>query len=370
VAPGTLGTPGDLTTGTATGVTQPLRTCGAGTTRATDSSGNVYCAQNLLTSAFDDQPAEERAGVLTRFSLSLTDAAQAYLTASFYQDTVTIDNTPRQIQVGTPHNTNAIALPPTLPDGALNPNDPFAATGQYAADQLLLRGHPQCCSRNATASSAFVAGVRGAAGGWDYDSALVISHTSLNTLQRGELSFSGLLSAVTNGTYNFVNPAANSAAVRNLVAPPLAKTSTTDMDSLDLRITRGLFRLPGARPCKLGLGAEARYEAQFDPDLNASGDVQGLGVAQTEGSRTVYAAYAELDAPIVKALEVDLSARYDHYGDFGGKFVPKAGFKFTPLKQLTFARHLLAGFPGAQLLRRTARAPPAVSSPILCRRRW
>jgi len=110
VAPGTLGTPGDLTTGTATGVTQPLRTCGAGTTRATDSSGNVYCAQNLLTKRVRRSACRGTGGVLTRFSLSLTDAAQAYLTASFYQDTVTIDNTPRQIQVGTPHNTNAIAL--------------------------------------------------------------------------------------------------------------------------------------------------------------------------------------------------------------------------------------------------------------------
>ena len=343
VAPATLGTPGDLTTGTATGVTQPLRACGAGTTRATDSSGNVYCAQNLLTSAFDDQPAEERAGVLTRFSLALTDAAQAYLTASFYQDTVTIDNTPRQIQAGTPHNTNAIALPPTLPGGALNPNDPFAATGQYALVNYAFGDIPNVLTERNRVER-FVAGVRGAAGGWDYDSALVISHTSLNTLQRGELSFSGLLSAVTNGTYNFVNPSANSAAVRNLVAPPLAKTSTTDMDSLDLRITRALFRLPGGEALQLGLGAEARYEAQFDPDLNASGDVQGLGVAQTEGSRTVYAAYAELDAPIVKALELDLSARYDHYGDFGGKFVPKAGFKFTPLKQLTLRGTYSQGF--------------------------
>ena len=343
VAPGTLATPGDLTSGTATGVTRPLRACGAGTTTATDSSGNVYCAQNLLTNAFDDQPDQERAGVLTRFSLALTDSAQAYLTASFYQNTVRIDNTPRQIQAGTPHNTNAIALPPTLASGALNPNDPFAASGQYALINYAFGDVPNVLTERNRVER-FVAGVKGAAAGWDYDSALVISHTSLNTLQLGELSFSGLMKAITNGTYSFINPSSNSGAVRDQVAPPLAKSSTTDMDSLDLRVTRGLFKLPGGDSLQLGLGAEARYEAQFDPDLNGSGDVQGYGVSQTEGSRTVYAAYAELDAPIVKSLEVDLSARYDHYGDFGGKFVPKAGFKFTPFQQLTLRGTYSEGF--------------------------
>ncbi len=342
VAPGTLGTPGDLTTGSATGVTQPLRACSAGASQRTDSGGNVYCNENLLTHAFDDQPAEERAGVLTRFSLGLTDSARAYLTASFYQNTVTVDNTPRQIQSGTPHNTNAIALPPTLPNGAPNPNDPFAASGQYAVINYAFGDIPNVLKERNRVER-FVAGVTGDAAGWNYDSALVISHSSLNTLQLGELNFSGLLSAITNGTYNFINPQANSAAVRSQVAPPLAKTSTTDMDSFDVRVTRGLLTLPGGDSLQLGLGAEARYEAQFDPNLQ-NGDVQGYGTSQTEGSRTVYAAYAELDAPIVKQLEIDLSGRYDHYADFGGKFVPKAGFKLIPLQQLTLRGTYSRGF--------------------------
>jgi len=342
VAPGVLTTPSNLTTGSATGPTQPLRPCGAGTSQRTDASGNVYCLQNLLTNAFDDQPAQERAGVLAHFRVSLSESAEAYLNASFYQNTVTIDNTPRQIQAGSPHNTNLIALPPLLSNGALNPNNPFAASGEYAIINYAFGDIPDVL-RERNRVERFVAGVKGNAGDWDYDSALVISHSDLGTRQLGLLSFNGLMAAITDGSYNFVNPSGNSATVRNLVAPALEKTSSTDMNSLDLRLSRDLLRLPGGNALRLGLGAEARYEAQHDPDLQ-NGDVQGFGVAQSIGSRNVYAAYAELDAPIVKQLELDLAGRYDHYSDFGGKFVPKAGFKFVPFRQLIVRGTYAQGF--------------------------
>src|SRR5207248_1692348 len=80
-----------------------------------------------------------------------------------------------------------------------------------------------------------VAGVKGDLGGWSYDSALVVNHSWLGTTWYGLLSYKQLLNDVTNGTYNFVNPAANSAATRAALAPALPKTSTTDLDSVDFR---------------------------------------------------------------------------------------------------------------------------------------
>ena len=343
VTPATLGTPGNLLTGTALpgAVSQPLRACGSNTKLTTDGSGNQYCAQdfNLYN---DDQPAEERVGVVTRFTVQLDPSVQAYLTASFYQNTVTVDGGPGQIEAGVPNNTNTIALPPTLPNGSLNPNDPFAAQGEYALINYAFGDIPsQTTLRNR--NERFVAGVKGSAGGWDYDSALVINHTALNTTQAGLISYQGLINAVTNGTYSFINPSQNTAAERAAISPVSAKVSTTDLDSLDFRATRSLLNLPGG-PLSLGLGAEARYEAQFDPALNPDDIYQGLGIAQTEGSRDVYASYFELDAPVVKQLEVDASGRYDHYSDFGGKFVPKTGFKFTPLQQLIVRGTYSQGF--------------------------
>lgn len=343
VTPATLGTPGNLLTGTALpgAVSQPLRPCGGNTKLTTDSSGNQYCAQDF-TLYNDDQPAEERVGVVTRFTVQLDPSVQAYLTASFYQNTVTIDGGPGQIEAGVPNNTNTIALPPTLANGSLNPNDPFAAQGEYALINYAFGDIPsQTTLRNR--NERFVAGVKGSIAGWDYDSALVINHTALNTTQAGLISYQGLINAVTNGTYSFINPSSNTAAEREAISPLSAKVSTTDLDSLDIRATRSLLTLPGG-PLSLGLGAEARYEAQFDPALNPDDIYQGLGIAQTEGSRNIYASYFEFDAPVVKQLEVDASGRYDHYSDFGGKFVPKTGFKFTPLQQLTVRGTYSQGF--------------------------
>lgn len=189
----------------------------------------------------------------------------------------------------------------------------------------------------------FVGGIKGTRWGWDYDSALVINHTSLTTTEQGDVSFNGLINAISNGTYNFLNPAANSAAVRSAIAPTLQKVSETDLDSIELRVTRTLLTLPGG-PLGFGAGAEARYEAQVDPNLNPDGDIQLLGISFAHGSRVVYATYAELDAPVLKQLELDISGRYDHSSDFGGKFVPKAGFKFTPIKQLIVRGTYSQGF--------------------------
>jgi len=131
VAPATL-TGGNVLMGVPTGApTQVLRACGAPTVQSVDASGNVYCAQNL-SNYTDIQPAETRFGIIGRFTYQLTPNIQAWLTASYSVNRTVVDLPPAQIQNNSPINTNAIALPATLPGGGLNPNDPFAADGEAA----------------------------------------------------------------------------------------------------------------------------------------------------------------------------------------------------------------------------------------------
>jgi iron complex outermembrane receptor protein len=349
VAPSTL-TPGSpspaLLNTTQAGAYRPLTSCGPGTTAASAASAingatDNYCLQNR-SGSFDDQPAQQRIGVSGRFTVKVNDNTRAYINAGFYQNNVIVDTAPAQLQNSVALNTENIALPPTLPNGSLNPNDPFAAAGQYALtqyafgdiqQQLTLKNH----------NFRMVTGLIGKIGAWDYDTALVVNHTWLDTVQRGLLSASGELAAVANGTYNFVNPSLNTAAVRAAISPNLAKTSTTDLDSLDFKATRSLWELPGG-PLGIALGAEIRYEAQNDPALNPNANVEGIGVSQTIGSRNVYAAYTEIGLPVLKMLNFDISGRYDHYSDFGGDFTPKAGFKFTPIKQVAVRGTYSKGF--------------------------
>jgi len=327
---------------------QPLRPCGPGTTAISDPDGSIYgggagnyCTQNFINQT-DIQPEQERIGLFGKFTVKLNDYTEAYLSASYNQNEVTVDGYPSQIQQSRPNNTSNIALPIYLTNGALNPNNPFAAEGQYALINYAFGDIPAGADLK-NHNFRVVGGVKGTFGDWNYDSALVINHTWLDTANYGYVNYEQLMHDVADGSYNFIDPSQNSTAVRAALAPALTKTSTSDLDSLDFRANRELFQLSGGA-AGLALGGELRHEAQDDPSLNPGNAAQGLGNAISVGSRNVAGAYAELDMPVFKQLEVDVSGRYDHYSDVGGNFSPKLGLKWTPIEELALRGTYSKGF--------------------------
>lgn len=336
VAPGTVGTTNgqpDLTKGTATGAFQPLRACTPDSQKlSVPGSGpgtGTYCEENFASKYDQIEPELDRYGIEGRVSVDLNNNSTASLTTSYMQVRVLSSYNPSQIQVSTPVNTDGIALPPTLLNGKLNPNDPFAASGQYAIISYAFGDIPYG-STNVNHNLRTVAELNGGLGeDWDYTAALTINHTWLNVNNRGFIKYDQLISDINTGAYSFVNPASNSQAVRDALSPTISKTSTTDLDALDFTVNRNLGDMAGG-PLGLALGGQWRYEAQDDPDLNPSLAFQGLGIAHTIGQRNVAAAFAELDAPLLETLEIDVSGREDHYSDFGSAFSPKAGFKWRP----------------------------------------
>jgi iron complex outermembrane receptor protein len=345
VTPGQFADPADLTSGVPNpgAVSQPLRPCGQGSMLAADASGNAYCAQNL-TRYGDDQPSQERIGVYGRITGRLNGDAEVYASASYTQDRVKVHFAPAQIQNSVPYNTDGIALPATLTGGGLNPNDPFAASGDAALINYAFGDIPGY-GLTTSHMARVVSGLQGSWDGWRYDAGLTLSHSWLDSAQAGLLNYQALLSDIAGGGYSFIDPASNSAAVRAALSPTLKKRSTTDLDSLDLRVTRPLLDLPGGA-LRLGLGAEIRYEAAHDPSLNPNLATEAVGplASQTIGRHTVASTYAELDAPVLKQLTINLSGRYDHYSDFGGAFSPKLGAVWTPVPALAFRATLSKGF--------------------------
>jgi iron complex outermembrane receptor protein len=303
---------------------QPLRSCAGApyTTLVTDdpNSPGSYCEQNAAGQYGQLQPAMEQGGLYGRFTVKLNDTTRAYMSASYFESKTWTIAAPAQIQTSTPNNTNGI----TLPVG--NPSNPFAVPAliNYAFGDIPAGFNYD--NHNAR----IVGDVAGTFGDWNYDAALVINHTWLDTTQFGFLNYNALIGAVNDGSYNFANPGANTAALRAALAPGYAKTSTSDLDSLDLTANRELWDLPGG-PLGLAVGAQFRHEAQNDPTLNPNFEFQGLGNAQTKGSRDVSAAYVEFDAPLLQSLELDASGRFDHYTDIGNGFTPKFGFKWRPV---------------------------------------
>jgi iron complex outermembrane receptor protein len=351
VAPGVLTTPGNLLSGVATGPTQVLRAsgCGVAGKASVDAAGNAYCAQNF-ENEYDDQPAEERWGIYGRFTKQLGADNQAFVNVYYYENKTNVNLPVQQIQTGVPINTNGIALPPLLSNGALNPNNPFAASGQYA---LLNYAFGDIPFENTLDNHVIrgTAGMKGEVLGFTYEADVTIAHSSVNTVTNGYINYDQLISDINTGAYSFINPASNSTAVLNALSPTLAKVSTSDLDTFDIHLSRNLFQLPGG-PVALAVGGQFRYEAISDPDLNSinadgtptAGTTLGLGVENALGHRNVGAVFFELDAPVIKPLDVNLSGRYDHYSDFGGNFSPKIGIKYTPFRQLALRATYSQGF--------------------------
>ena len=66
--------------------------------------------------------------------------------------------------------------------------------------------------------------------------------------------------------------------------------------------------------------------------------------SDTSGSRKVYAAFVELNMPVLKNLEINVAARYDKYSDFGDTFNPKIGIRYQPTPQLVLRGSANTGF--------------------------
>ncbi len=204
--------------------------------------------------------------------------------------------------------------------------------------------------------------------GWDLDVGFLHHWQDKSEDRYGFISASALNAAVANHTYRFGGT--NSAEVLSALSPKLNNTGTAQTTSLDLRGSRELLQLPGG-PMMLGVGGELRRETfkVSADDHIGSGDIIGLGISQANGSRNVAAAYAELQAPLLKNLETQTAARVEHYNDFGSAFTGKLGAKYKVVDSLALRATYANGFRApslSQITKSTVFAFTTVQDPVLC----
>jgi len=145
--------------------------------------------------------------------------------------------------------------------------------------------------------------------------------------------------------------------------------------ALDLHASRSdLWTLP-AGPVGFALGAEWRKERALytvNRDLASQASSSGYADAQDQaGDRKIYAVFAEINAPIVKGLELNAAGRYDHYDDVGHSFTPKISARYEPVSQLLLRASWNRGFRAPTLF--DLRGPQTVTNssdpwndPVLC----
>jgi iron complex outermembrane receptor protein len=87
-----------------------------------------------------------------------------------------------------------------------------------------------------------------------------------------------------------------------------------------------------------------RFTYATTPFNNLVYPATGLTDSSVEGSRQVQAGYIELDMPITKALDLDVSDRQDRYSDFGTTNNAKLSVRYQPVDFLTLRGAASTGF--------------------------
>jgi iron complex outermembrane receptor protein len=298
-------------------------------------------------------PDQKSVNGFVRGTLKLTNDNEAYAEFGYSRKDSTFQLTPSGVSgawgypggaVNASSGPGAVVLAPNHPD-----NTPI---GGGTGDRLRYMAYDVGPRVSYTNNEFYrgVAGLRGTAFGWDYDTGVVHSETQLVQNRTGFLRYSVVRQALGNPTPGLTwrigdNANLNTAALYSQISPTIQSTATSKMDIVDVKASRELMQLPGG-PMALALGAEWRHESsQLTPTtFTDKGDIIGLGFSAYDGSRKLWAGYAELLAPITKQIELSAAIRHDSYSNDLSSTTPKVGIKWVPTPMIAIRGTYAEGF--------------------------
>jgi iron complex outermembrane receptor protein len=312
------------------------------------------------------QPSSQSVNAFLRGNFQLSQDLLGYAEFMYYNSSSTSSTTPSGINgsvgyPGGPVNNAGVAL------GAAHPDNPFfgtAARVRYLAWDV----GPRVSNINSDFSR-FVAGVKGTVLDWDIDTAVLWSQSNVGNTRTGylqrDVAFAllnpGDAAAVASATANSAayralpagsvwrigeNAGLNSRALYAALSPTIANDAQSNTASIDFRASKEVAQLAGGG-LGVAVGAEFRHESVFlEPTSGTDrGNIIGLGYSAYDGARNIAAAFAEVNAPVLKGLEVNGAVRIDHYtGGLGNSYTPKLGIKYSPVKQFALRGTFAMGF--------------------------
>ena len=157
--------------------------------------------------------------------------------------------------------------------------------------------------------------------------------------------------AIADGSYNILDPFANSPAVLNSIRSTINRESYTTMDEMYAMANVDLpFELSGG-VVGAAFGAEYReedYADQYDA-LSEGGQIGGSAGASAGLGRDVTAMFFEVLLPVMPDLEVSIAGRHDDYSDYGSDFSPKIAARWQPTDTITLRASWGEGFAAPTL---------------------
>jgi iron complex outermembrane receptor protein len=308
----------------------------------------------------------ERVGANAHLTVNVGPRAQAYAMFNFYQSRTynpfrdgPSDFANSTAPGGVVETLSPILLPVyvcargtagvcTAANGKLNPNNPFAAIGEQAN---LLGRYDRTMEDDTVANSfRYTAGIAGAFGdGWNYSFDATHSDVYLKYTSKNYINARHLLDVIADGSYNFVNPEANSQAVRDYLSPTVVVNSESRLTQVQGTLAHSFFTLPGG-DLQVAVGAAYRKESITNPSGNPPNELDPydrfyrLNAVSVIGRRNVKSAFFEIDAPVIKAIDLKVSGRYDKYSTGQDNFSPKFEAQFKPIEQFKLRGTFSKGF--------------------------
>ena len=334
----------------------------------------VVCQQDRVNQFRMYNSEISRRGGTIRGTAKLGDNAEAYLMFNFYETktqssssnlgyvgatadggpTVTVNRIflPAYVcAAGTSTITatgDLIALGCNAGNGTLNPNNPFAAAGNSA--RLVAAPILPTASSTDAKTYRIAAGINGSiSDGFNYTLGATYSKVDLDVTNTGYIYLQGLMDAVARGTFNFVNPSANSPAANQLVFPDRSKRSGSKLAQVQATLDKDMFELPGGM-LNVAIAGQFRHESIDNPSSNAPNAANpnaryfGINAVGVQGARDVWSAAYEISVPVLDMLRFKADGSYNHYSTGQKNFSPKFEAEFKPIEQLKLRGTFSKGF--------------------------
>ncbi|NDI85351.1 TonB-dependent receptor [Undibacterium crateris] len=130
-------------------------------------------------------------------------------------------------------------------------------------------------------------------------------------------------------------------------------SATSKLDTFDGRISGDLFKLGDSAVQYAAGGQLSKQNYVLNPSqVYIDGDIAGLGgsIVPLDRSRTIKSVFGELNVPIIKNLDGNLSVRNDRYDDVGNTTNYKANLRYQPIKSVLLRSSYGTGFRAPTLV--------------------
>ncbi|MCZ8060544.1 TonB-dependent receptor [Novosphingobium sp.] len=343
---------------------------------------------------------KDRYNAMALFNYELTDNLEAYFEGSYYRSENARKNDASAIlsavPVGISRNAYYNPFGPTTRNGQPNPQRLPGTTIPVEGADIIMERYRFVDAGNRDVfvdkdSFRLVAGLKGNFGAWNFDTGFVYSEARVTDLETNRVSLTAMQQSINRTTPDAYNPfnggclddpgqgdcTPNPTSVIDTFRINVSRKGGTSLALADFKVSRDdLLSLPGGN---LGIagGIEWRRETFFDdrdPRLDGTitftdsvtgvfngSDVAGTSPSpDTDGTRNVYSAFAELfvpvvspemNVPLVEAFNVQLAGRIERFEDIKATaVVPRVAASWTTLPGVTFRGAWSQGFRAPNLV--------------------